>query len=237
MPNGNIYLSSKSSNSGKTGYLTPNSNGGYSWHYKAFSRLPEMASILSIYPEENGVVWIGSNEGLYRYDPSKDIKNYNLDFSCLIRKVTVGKDSVVYWGNFADQEKLKTRGIDNSLNSIKFNYAAPFFDREERTKYSYIFEGFDDNWSDWTTSTSKEYTKVKEGTYTFKVKAINIYGKESSTAQYTVTFLAPWFRTWWAYLLYGLIVLSLYILFSRYYSRVLIAQKNQTRKNCFRKNH
>ncbi|HEC95227.1 MAG TPA: hypothetical protein ENI45_04595, partial [Thermoplasmatales archaeon] len=37
--------------------------------------------------------------------------------------------------------------------------------------YSYKLEGFDSGWSDWTSSTSKTYTGLGDGSYTFMVKA------------------------------------------------------------------
>lgn len=230
MPNGNIYLSSKNSNNGKIGYLTPDSKGGYNWIYKPFSRFPDMAIIQAMYADNNGTIWLGGNEGLFSYDPKKDVKNYDLNFDCLVRKVSIGKDSVIYWGNSAESNRFASYVISNSLNNIKFSFAAPFFDEEEKTKYSYYLEGYDDTWSDWSTTTYKEYTKVKEGKYTFKVKAQNIYDKISTTTEFAIRILPPWYRSIWAYIFYSLAVVGMYIFSTRSYSRILISQKLRLEK-------
>jgi len=48
--------------------------------------------------------------------------------------------------------------------------------------YSYRLEGYDTSWSPYTTSTSKSYTNLPEGTYTFKVKAKDQAGNVDSTS-------------------------------------------------------
>ena len=64
----------------------------------------------------------------------------------------------------------------------------------------------------------KEYTNLKEGDYTFEMKAINIYGQESQVARYQFEVAPPWYRSFWAYLLYcslaGLLINGI----TRYYS-------------------
>lgn len=230
-PNGNIYISSTNTRDGGIGYLVPLTEGGFSWNYKPFRRLPELASISAMHVDDNGAIWIGSNEGLFKYDPSKDIENYDLDFNCFIRKVSTGKDSIISWGETNNGKRVKN--VDYRFNSIRFDFAAPFFDKEEDTRYSYKLEGFDDSWSDWSTTTYKEYTKIKEGNYIFRVKALNIFDKESSTAKFEITVLPPWFRTIWAYIIYSLIIIGLFIYSIRFYSRILIYQKLKLERAVF----
>jgi serine phosphatase RsbU (regulator of sigma subunit) len=115
-----------------------------------------------------------------------------------------------------------------SQNDLVFRFAAPYFIDEEATQFSYFLEGFDQTeWSAWTTESKKEYTNLREGTYVFKVKARNIFGKESNVASYQFTILPPWYRTWWAYSLYALlgILLILGLIYGN--SRRLLAAKRR----------
>jgi DNA-binding CsgD family transcriptional regulator len=52
----------------------------------------------------------------------------------------------------------------------------------------------------------KEYTNLHEGDYVFKVKAKNIYNRESLEAVYKFSVLPPWYRTYWSYAIYLTIV-------------------------------
>ena len=46
--------------------------------------------------------------------------------------------------------------------------------------YSYKLEGYDGNWSLWTTSTNKTYNNLPDGTYTFKVRMKNQTGNDEN---------------------------------------------------------
>ncbi|NJO91373.1 MAG: hypothetical protein HC831_22225, partial [Chloroflexia bacterium] len=50
--------------------------------------------------------------------------------------------------------------------------------------------------------TEKEYTNLSEGDYVFKVKARNIYDKESEIYVYNFTIKPPYFRSIYAYIGY-----------------------------------
>lgn len=56
--------------------------------------------------------------------------------------------------------------------------------------YAYILEGKEDSWSNWTYDTSKSYSGLGEGEYTFKVKARDENGNvdpESAKLSFTVS--------------------------------------------------
>lgn len=208
-PTGEIWILPYKNKFADLGYLKPQKDKSYEWIYKPFLRLPEM-EMEFIYPEKDGIVWIGGTEGLFRYDSRKDLKNYEADFQTLIRKVSIGEDSVIYYGHPSSLAKIENskgfaQGLDYSYNHIKFEFAAPFFDQEEKTLYSYQLEGFDEAWSDWTSEGVAKYTYLLEGNYVFKVKARNIYDQESSIASYSFRISPPFYRTWWAYGIYAIL--------------------------------
>ncbi|MCK9413512.1 MAG: HAMP domain-containing histidine kinase [Prolixibacteraceae bacterium] len=213
-PDGRIYVLQYNGEKQDFGFFRPNVNGGYDWIYKPFRRIPQM-SLNCFLRDKNDVVWIGGSEGLFRYDERLDRKDYDTDFYTLIRKVTVGLDSVVYQGTLlpakTDGDGIKK--LDYKFNQLKFEFSAPFFDDESKTLYSYQLEGFKPEWSVWSNEGNAVYTNLYEGFYTFSVKAKNIYDKESIVAKFYINILPPWYRTWWAFcidaLLLGLIVLGI----------------------------
>ena len=209
MPDGRIWIAPSDNKKGDIGFLKPNLKGAYDWIYAPFRRIPEM-EIETFYVEPSGIAWIGGNQGLYRYDQSKDTKNYSQHFNCLIRKITTNDDSTLYGGYIpGGSAMIKLKDLKFKYNNLKFEFAAPFFDREENTLYSYQLVGYDKDWSKWSRETNKAYSKIHEGTYTFRVKARNIYNVESSIDSCTITILPPWYRTIGAYLAY----LAVFILF------------------------
>jgi len=174
----------------------------------------------SLLTEPNGTAYIGGTNGIAIYTPNKT-KTYNTIFHTLLTKVIHGKDTL-FNGSFFTAEGIPALQQNESFkynfpfkhNSISFEYASPFFDDEADLSFSYKLDGFESEWSDWVKETRKEYTNLPEGAYSFLVKSKNIYGNESTVARFEFTVLSPWYRTWWAYLLYitfGLILIYLVI--------------------------
>ncbi|MBT8218656.1 MAG: response regulator [Bacteroidia bacterium] len=108
-------------------------------------------------------------------------------------------DSVIYggYGDLPSDLKLQTQG-----NTIDFTYASPFYINVDELKYQTMLEGQEDHWSDWTKESTKRYSNLDAGEYTFKVRARNIYDNVTDPATFSFRILPPWYASWWAYLLY-----------------------------------
>lgn len=178
---------------------------GYSVVTKPFKRLPETGHIECTLVDPDGTVWLGGSFGLIMYRPVGDNKVYDQPFNCLIRKINIGTDSTVFMGGLFRQSVEKIHPLLRfENNQIHFEFAAPFFDKEEETLYAYRLKGQTDAWSAWDKVYYKEFNNLHEGKYTFEVKAKNIYGIESRIASSSFQVLPPWYRTWWSYTLYGI---------------------------------
>ncbi|MCX7862996.1 MAG: SpoIIE family protein phosphatase [Bacteroidales bacterium] len=202
-----------------------------------FNRIPE-STIYNVYTEPSGVTWIGTNEGLFSYDPKFNYPKST--YYCLIRNIRLSyNDSVIFYGTYFNpetkisylQEKSTQKFmLDYKYNALTFMFAAPFYHEEQKTMFSYILEGFDDHWSSWTTENKAIYTNIPEGKYTFKVKARNIYNQESQIASFSFEILPPWYRTIWAYIGYFLTTIVLFIVTIKLYTRKLEADKKRLEK-------
>lgn len=188
----------------------PQPDGSYKMNKTAL--LPVADRTLSqFYPEENGIVWICTTDGLVRFD-EKLKKDYDQPFKTLLRNVTAGNQIL----NPDEKNNEKSISISAANNSLRFEYAAPFFEQEEKTQYQTWLEGFEKEWSGWGNNYYKEYTNLPPGNYKFHVRAKNIYQKLSDEAIYSFTVNPPWYQTWWAYLLYVIIVVGIVYLIIRY---------------------
>ncbi len=209
------------------GYLVGDEKSGYNWEESAFLKMTKEITH-AIFSEENGVTWIGRPDGLYRYD-SRIVNNASLKYASMIRKIVVGKDSLLYAGAGLQSNNDETSfELRYKLNSVSFNFASNSFEDESKNIYSYFLEGNDQTWSNWTSETKTNYTNLYEGTYHFRVKSRNVYGKESSEAVFSFIVLPPWYRTWWAYISY-IVVLALVVwgavAWSTYSLRKIISER------------
>ncbi|MGD8415173.1 MAG: triple tyrosine motif-containing protein, partial [Candidatus Latescibacterota bacterium] len=159
---------------GETAVLRRKSDGTYETDKTALLRFAD-APAITIYPEDNGVVWFGGNEILIRYDQNV-VKDYAADFPALIRRVTVGEDSVIYGGSglSADSRLILQSGHD----ALRIEYASPSFENPKENRYQVMLEGFDERWSSWTPDVRRDYTNLPAGEYVFRVRARNTYEQE-----------------------------------------------------------
>lgn len=182
--------------------------------------LPELSSkMLSgfefIYPVNNNNVFIGAEKGFFLINYEKYKQNIPV-LDVMVRNVRIfnRRDSVLYGGYMADTAGMSEAAIAHQWGTLHFEYSSPLFGQQSSLEYSYRLRGFDDNWSEWTSKTEKEYTHLPAGSYHFEVKVRNNLGNESAPYTYSFRILPPWYQTLWAYLIYVLIgCVGLYFLY------------------------
>jgi signal transduction histidine kinase/ligand-binding sensor domain-containing protein len=88
-------------------------------------------------------------------------------------------------------------------NYVSFNYSAMQLSHADKVRYRYMLEGIDKNWSAITDKTlSENYRDLPPGKFTFKVASRGINGLWSQPAEFTFVITPPWWKTWWAYVIY-----------------------------------
>ncbi|MES2646002.1 MAG: GAF domain-containing protein [Bacteroidota bacterium] len=201
----------------------PKQGGGFSLRETGLNPITEL-TMQSIYPEDNGIIWFCTTDGLIRYD-EKLVKKDEQAFISVLRHITAGKTAL----NIT-QEGIKPVSIDYDDNTLRFEYAAPFFEQEEKTRYQTWLEGFEKGYSDFDNNYYKEFTNLPAGDYVFHVRAKNIHDKMSIEGNYRFSILPPLYRTWWAYALYALIIGALLYLVIRWRTRQLHEKHRELEK-------
>lgn len=193
---------------------------------KSLSRIPINAQVNFISPDiQENVTWFATHKGLIRFEPEV-MKDYNHEYWTIIRKVLI--NGTLQFSNITSPvERASRQGtvLAYSKRSLRFEFAAPFFEDETRTKYRYFLEGYDDEPYGWHRVTYKEYTNLDSGLYRFRVQARNVYGVNSREAAFRFRILPPWYRTWWAFLIYALLFLLTIFLTVKWRSRKLEQEK------------
>lgn len=183
-------------------------NGVFIYERKPFLDVPS-AGIWTVFPDANGIVWFGGEEGLFRYDDNMR-RSKAADFPALIRRIIVNEDSLIYNGGSTAAPRVE---LTYAQNNLRFECAATSFELPAANRFQFFLEGFEEDWSNWAGESHKDYTNIPEGTYTFRVRAKNVYEHLSREASFAFEILPPWWRTWWAYALYAFfLVFTLYFL-------------------------
>ncbi len=149
---------------------------------------------LMIIPNDNGFALLELPAQSHR-------REYKHAMRILRAYLSYPKDSLIYTDNF---QQIKSQPeIGFKQNAIRFEYGISTFTRGEQVSYQYRLNQGD--WSDYTTTQTKEYSNLHEGDYTFEVKAIFLDGT-TSTDSFSFRILPPWYRSKVAFLFYFLLL-------------------------------
>ncbi len=179
----------------------------------------------------SGAIYFGGNNGFNEFFP--DSLRENTDQSPIVLTNFKLFNAHVPIADSVNPESPLKKSIgetteillsyDQSVISIEFaslNYNTS----SGQKKYSYILEGFNDVWSEPSTSQTATYTNLEAGEYTFKVKAIDHSGKSSAKVKTLVLIITPpYWKTWWFRLLIGISTLAAIVSYA-------VVRMNRTKK-------
>jgi len=189
----------------------------------------------NVYPINNENIFVGAENGFYHINYAKYKQNIR-PLEVYIRGVrsASGTDSVLFGGysllipNKNKRSAYAIPHLDHAFNSLHFEYSSPVFEEQSNVEYSYMLEGFDKTWSEWSKKTDKDYTNLPSGTYSFKVKARNHHNNESEVGTYAFYMNPPWYQTSWAYGFYIIVIAStLYLFYKQQEQRHLLKQAKE----------
>ncbi|MEX0747798.1 MAG: two-component regulator propeller domain-containing protein, partial [Rhodothermales bacterium] len=179
----------------------------------------------------NGDLLVGARNGFYALDPEALRTNPHPPDVAItaFRRIS---------GSAADAATMRTiRSEDIPLrlahdeNDFAFEYLGFHFSSPGANRYRYMLEGYDDAWRESGTLRSASYYKVQPGRYTFRVRAASVDGVWSEElASMALIVLPPWWRTWWAYAAYGLMLVGGVFAVDRIQRRRLIKRERDGAK-------
>lgn len=201
------------------GYLEKDAKNRWFWHHPPVTEIEEDV-VHAIFSDQSGKTWFGGERGVYVLNENA-IDNTTAEFPVFIRRVhsldTLHKQSI---------ELESPTPLSYHQNSLKIEFTSYLFTGTDKLQYRTKLEGLEESWSDWNSYGFVVYNKLREGRYQFFVQARDQYGRESKVTTYTFSILPPWYRTWWAYLLYLIGIASIIYLLIRV-SLLRVKQQNQ----------
>ncbi|WP_431210102.1 ATP-binding protein [Puia sp. P3] len=103
---------------------------------------------------------------------------------------------------------------------LSFDFTALQYSNADNLNYAYFLKGWDKDWSAASALRTANYSHLHEGCYEFFVRVLNADGVWNGEARLlSVCVLPPWYRTWWAYLLYAAGAIGVFYAFLYYYKR------------------
>jgi signal transduction histidine kinase/DNA-binding response OmpR family regulator len=184
----------------------------------------------------SGMLYFGGNNGFNLFNP-REVNTSSFDpplvltgFRISNKQVQVGNDS---FQSPLQKVITETKSITLPYNSseIEFEFASLNYTNNEKKRYAYMLEGFDNDWNESSDKRSASYTNLDPGTYTFKVKGLDNEGKWSShilSLQLNIT--PPFWLTWWFKILCAILVIGVCIAFYQIRVRTIKMKKKALEK-------
>lgn len=168
-----------------------------------------------VYPHDETNVFFATQNGFVHYTPGF-FSNYQQPCQAYIRNVRIlsGIDSVLFSGSASADNFYAT--LPYRFNHLQFEVAANDFVNPERVRFFIKLDGFDDEWVDWQNRTIRQFTNLRQGEYTFRLKAINIFGVESPEAILRFLIKPPLYLSRYAYFAYAVALFILFVLIVKY---------------------
>ncbi len=183
----------------------------------------------------DGQLYFGGINGYNVFRPEEIIDNtylppiYITQFNLLNQEATIetknGKGNQLLDYPFPFTKEVTLTHKDYFFS---FEFAALNYTHSNSNQYAYKMEGFDLDWIQAGNRRFATYTNLDPGRYIFKVRATNNDGIWSDMqASVSVTILPPWWATWWAYVLYTMIVIGIIWRYLNYRDNVHKGKLNQ----------
>jgi len=146
----------------------------------------------TVHADADGVMWIGSERGLYRIAPSSFDASIAMPRPS-IRRVVAGNDRVVADGNAAP---IRAATLPHNFGRLRIEIAPLSY--RTATSYQYRLDPIDTEWTPWSAQAFLDFTNLAADDYTFRVRTRGVAGRVSEESAWSFTILPPWYATWWA---------------------------------------
>ena len=156
----------------------------------------------------NGQIFMGDQSGFYAFFPDqlKDNKPPHIIFTSFklgdmeINPIEGGVLRMPIW-------KTKEIKLNYHQNIFSFEFTAIDYTSSGEKKYLFMLENYNNKWRNIGADRKAYFFNVPPGSYIFRVKGINSEGLWDEKA-ISIIIIPPWWKTWWAYGLYGLLFIA-----------------------------
>lgn len=172
-----------------------------------------------------GLFIFGGNNGITVFNPN-DITKNSIPPRVYIIGLKIGnttmETSTVSPLKSAEKQ-MEEVILTYAQNSISIDYNGIHYANPARNLFAYKLENYDNDWRMVGNLRTAYYYNLPPGKYIFRVKAANsngVWNEKGASLIFRIT--PPWWRTWWAYIIYGLLAVAVVFLIDRFQRRRLL---------------
>ena len=222
--NGRIWLSSSSGIS----YFVKSTRKFYNYIHSAIQHLNGFSTGAAI-TGDDGTLYFASASGVSYFDPRRIDEQMQVTdvqiISCEAYNPTESTPNAMNALTPCIPDDKGRIITSYEHNTLRLRFTVRNYAQTEQTDYSYMMKGMDDKWYDNGNDHDVVFRGLRPGHYTFILRA-KLHSQDWEDAKETrldITITPPFWRTWWAWLLYAVcLALAVYWLIRQYKRRLTL---------------
>lgn len=196
-----------------------NNEGKRLYRWKNGKRLTDLDQLLfpihempirAIYTRQDEI-WLGNDNGLTIINTKAKEPLLAIKPQLFIRSVILNGDSIL-WGGFGTMP-AKLQNLSYSENNLTFTFSLNYQSIVGTTLYRYQLDN--GLWSAWTADTHAKFNNIPDGNHTFSVQAQDAMNRKSDIVSIKFHVVPPFYKRWYIYLVYFIMLSALVYLMVR----------------------
>ncbi len=175
-----------------------------------------------ILTDKSSIFWLGGKDGMVRMDFNKMIVRKVLG-NVQLSRICINNDSLL-------AQNTDRMVLSYNTSSILFDFVSIEYENHDDIMYSYFLEGYDQDWSQPTKLSEKEYRDLPSGKYTFHVVAKRANGASSKETSFKFEIKQHPLLSVWAMAFYAILFVAFVLWLMRIRSRGFAREKKVVTK-------
>lgn len=213
----------------------PKNTSSHAYYYAAGVQVGEFSDDAYYQCPYTGRLFFGGIDGLLYLD--KEVATAPEFYpNILLRKLMIGRKEVNLGDYYTDGGKALS--FKGAKASFSLSFVVPDFLTGGDVEYSYMLDGFDKDWTSFSSINEASYLEIPSGSYVLKVRyKKDVFNTEYKVFSIPLYILPPWYLSTVAYVIYLLFfiliagylihLLRKYFLQKRMMQRLLTAESNE----------
>lgn len=175
-----------------------------------------------ILTDKNSIFWLGGKDGLVRMDFNRMVVRKVLG-NVQLSRVCINKDSLL-------AQNVDHTVLSYKTSSILFDFVSIEYENHDDILYSCFLEGYDQDWSQPTNLSEKEYRDLPSGKYVFHVVAKRANGASSKETTFSFEIKQHPLLSIWAMAFYVILLIAVVLWFLKIRSKGIAREKKVVTK-------
>lgn len=179
-------------------------------------------------------IWLASVKGAMLYNVSNEVRDTTPP-SIFLTDVRIGRNVVkwdtigyegILWDGLVGRFRLPDQLVLSYANNhVTFDFGGLDWYQLEELRFEYYLEGLEDFWNLPSGLHEADYNNLPAGKYIFHLRSVNSAGLTSEEITYSFSIEAPFWQTWWFYLLLTIAGALVVIALIRARTKALLAKQ------------